>query len=610
MSSRQLLRSLRGVVLAATLAMVVVGALPRRAAAWYPTLNGFASPRFEQVWRAADLAIQQGRTSRSWTWGPQPWFYYREVYKQSPSGMRLVQYFDKSRMEINNPENTSGPLNGVTNGLIVVEMVSGRLKLGDDIGPNENQQRAASTLPVAGDLPTWEVINEATPYYESFASVATTDNGYRDPNKTGQRVGTTFKRDRSTGFRQDLANQPGTDIVAYEPQTGHNIPRVFRDFMNAGPVAPIAAFGYPITDPYWIVAQVGGQDKDVLVQLFERRTLTYTPSNPAAFRVEMGNVGQHYFQWRYGVPNTPWAPPAQSPLYFASLQDGPELNTYTYDPATNVQRPLSPATPGAIPYSAVREWHPYDMVYGEIKTAAGKRALEYMPPPRQERLPVSNANDYEPAISPDGYMLAFVSDRDGNPDLYLLMGSSYTGSPFGALADPRQARVMRLTDTQGCAVGRPSWLPDGSGLVYESNCQGGNWELYRANLSFVVAENALVSPRQLVSPKPGEAERLTNTATNERWPRVSPDGSQIAFFSDRDGNNEIYTASIDGTRQTRLTNDGAADEGPTWSPDGTRIVFNSNRDGDHEIFIINRDGSGLRQLTYNTVADGYAVWGS
>lgn len=46
---------------------------------------------------------------------------------------------------------------------------------------------------------------------------------------------------------------------------------------------------------------VNGQEQDVLVQLYERRVLTYTPSNPDGWQVEMGNVGQHYRHWRYGT---------------------------------------------------------------------------------------------------------------------------------------------------------------------------------------------------------------------------------------------------------------------------------------------------------------------
>jgi hypothetical protein len=46
----------------------------------------------------------------------------------------------------------------------------------------------------------------------------------------------------------------------------------------------------------------------VLVQVFERRVLTFTPSNPVAFQVEMGNVGQHYREWRKAVLTAPSIP--------------------------------------------------------------------------------------------------------------------------------------------------------------------------------------------------------------------------------------------------------------------------------------------------------------
>ena len=58
--------------------------------------------------------------------------------------------------------------------------------------------------------------------------------------------------------------------------------------------------GRPISEPYWARVKVAGVEKDVLMQAFERRVLTYTPDNPAEWRVEMGNVGQHYLRWRYG----------------------------------------------------------------------------------------------------------------------------------------------------------------------------------------------------------------------------------------------------------------------------------------------------------------------
>src|SRR5436309_2843912 len=75
---------------------------------------------------------------------------------------------------------------------------------------------------------------------------------------------------------------------------------------------------------------------------------------------------------------------------------------------------------------------------------------------------------------------------------------------------------------------------------------------------------------------------------------VVPGGNgKIVFASDRDGNNEIYVMDADGSHQTRLTNNPADDILPAWSPDGTKIAWSTNRLGgsNYEIFVMNADGS-------------------
>lgn len=72
---------------------------------------------------------------------------------------------------------------------------------------------------------------------------------------------------------------------------------------------------------------------------------------------------------------------------------------------------------------------------------------------------------------------------------------------------------------------------------------------------------------------------------------------EIAFTSDRDGNQEIYLMKADGSGVTRLTNNKAYDDQPVLSPDGEGVVFVSNRDGNHELYVIGADGKGLRRLT-------------
>jgi len=62
----------------------------------------------------------------------------------------------------------------------------------------------------------------------------------------------------------------------------------------------VFTLGYPISEPYWTRIKVGGVDRDVLVQPFQRRVLTYSPDNSSSWQVEMGNVGRHYYLWRYG----------------------------------------------------------------------------------------------------------------------------------------------------------------------------------------------------------------------------------------------------------------------------------------------------------------------
>ena len=73
---------------------------------------------------------------------------------------------------------------------------------------------------------------------------------------------------------------------------------------------------------------------------------------------------------------------------------------------------------------------------------------------------------------------------------------------------------------------------------------------------------------------------------------------KVAFVSDRDGNQEIYSCNSDGSNIVRLTNNPGSDDEPSWSPDRTRIAFISNRAGSTELYLMNADGSNVVRKTF------------
>jgi Tol biopolymer transport system component len=80
---------------------------------------------------------------------------------------------------------------------------------------------------------------------------------------------------------------------------------------------------------------------------------------------------------------------------------------------------------------------------------------------------------------------------------------------------------------------------------------------------------------------------------------------QIAFASDRPGNDDIFVINADGSGLTRLTTDPALDDDPAWSPDGTQIVFDSQRQGARQLYVMDADGSRQRPLISDREISGH-----
>lgn len=236
--------------------------------------------------------------------------------------------------------------------------------------------------------------------------------------------------------------------------------------------------------------------------------------------------------------------------------------------------------------TAALVWAPSDMLAGAARgfVFASKRGghtdiFVKVSGSSARQLTRNRASDYGPVSSPDGRRIAFVSDRDGDDDVYVV---NLDGSGLRKLT--RDARA-------GSYDSAPAWSPDGARIAFASTRDGGEAEIY-------VMRADGTKPR-----------RLTRTPryVSDTTPSWSPNGQRIVFASNRAGfdNQELYVMRADGRHVLRLTRSRDDDGQPAWSPGGRRIAFVSRRDRNDEIYVVNADGSHPVRLTSTTGQDEF-----
>jgi TolB protein len=206
------------------------------------------------------------------------------------------------------------------------------------------------------------------------------------------------------------------------------------------------------------------------------------------------------------------------------------------------------------------------------------------------QLTQNDFSDVMPKLAPDGRTIAFYSDRTGSSEIYLM---NLDGS------DQRQLTTSYGWYGTNYEVGITAsldWSPDGGSLVFVSDREG-TPDLFTFSAS--LGESSPETINHL-----GEG----GETSFELEPAWSPDGTRIAFVSDRYGDYEIFLFNADGSGISQLTSNNGISSQPAWSPKGDRIAFTSNRSGDSEIWIMNADGSNPQQVTFSEGYDGAPIW--
>ncbi len=229
-------------------------------------------------------------------------------------------------------------------------------------------------------------------------------------------------------------------------------------------------------------------------------------------------------------------------------------------------------------------------------------------------------NNTDPVWAPlcDVLKLAFVSDRDGNEEIYLMNGDG--------------KGQQRLTNSPAADTD-PDWSPEGDAIVFQS-MRNGNWDIYRVDITGRNLVQLTKDPADEVDPvwspdghwiafrsnregswniyvipaEGGAAVRISAAGNNEQavW---SPTSEKLAYQSDRDGNWEIYVGDITTGEEIRVTNDDAKSEWPTWSCGADSVVYATDADGNWELYHVQVvDGMMLARLTDDPATDVYPVW--
>lgn len=238
----------------------------------------------------------------------------------------------------------------------------------------------------------------------------------------------------------------------------------------------------------------------------------------------------------------------------------------------------------------------YTVMRGDANTGQIFKRLVHADEGSAKPVPLTSGrqSDIAPSFSPDGRSILFARAKRLRP--YSMGGQVWDEWDLWIM-DADGANQRKLTDARYCSVDPPYFSPDGKQVLFAAEDFAGNAHQI---LVLHLKEGQPGDVRALNLPPPAHP----NAFLFDGDPAYSPDGSRIAFISSRVSrpapyDYEVWTANVDGSDLRQVTRNQAMNAFPRFSPDGKWIIFfsNSRREGPFELWRIHPDGSGLSRVS-------------
>jgi Tol biopolymer transport system component/DNA-binding winged helix-turn-helix (wHTH) protein len=321
-----------------------------------------------------------------------------------------------------------------------------------------------------------------------------------------------------------------------------------------------------------------------------------------------------------------WSPDGRSIAYITCTEDPQRSGLYIVPASGGEERKVASISPRPHIFDRQIDWSPDGNLLAIVDRNSkdqpfsiyvlslndGSRRRVAIPPR-------ASPGDSGPSFSPDGREIAFRrTESVGNTDLYVVR--------------PSGDNLRRLTFDRRFTSGH-AWTRDGRDIVFTSKRSGplSLWRISASggtpqpmpgitegayNLAIARTGNRLVYSKYLSDSNVWEmnletqsAQRVLSSTRNERSAQYSPDGSRIAFRSDRTGVDEIWLSDASGDNAVRLTYfNGPLTGTPRWSPDGRFVVFDSRPNGNPDIYVVSANGGPPRRVTLSSSEDVVPSW--